>query len=138
MVQDFTWLATRLADYAHPISIVCITGRVVCLGETGINFGAGMSGGIAYMYDPDSTFASRCNMEMVALEKVETPDDEAELRGYLEEHVAHTGSTVAERILADWSTARDQFVKVFPHDYKRVLLERAAREAEQQPAAASG
>lgn len=108
------------------------------MGETGINFGAGMSGGIAYMYDPDSSFASRCNTEMVALDKVETPADEAELRGYLEAHFAHTGSTVAERILGDWDTARGQFVKVFPLDYKRVLLERAARDAEQQLAAASG
>jgi glutamate synthase (ferredoxin) len=97
-----------------------------------------MSGGIAYMYDPDSSFASRCNTEMVALDKIETPGDEAELRGLLEAHVAYTNSSVAQRILADWETARGQFVKVFPHDYKRVLLERAAREAEQQPAAAIG
>mmetsp|Transcript_7127 Transcript_7127/g.20756 ORF Transcript_7127/g.20756 Transcript_7127/m.20756 type:complete len:1627 (+) Transcript_7127:71-4951(+) len=112
-------------------------GRVVCLGSTGINFGAGMSGGIAYMLDADGSFASRCNTEMVSLDRVDSPADEAELRGYLESHVEHTGSPVAAALLADWSGSVGKFVKVFPHDYKRVLRERAAAEAEGGPAAAA-
>uniref|UniRef100_A0A7S4F7M2 Glutamine amidotransferase type-2 domain-containing protein n=1 Tax=Chrysotila carterae TaxID=13221 RepID=A0A7S4F7M2_CHRCT len=114
-------------------------GRVVCLGETGINFGAGMSGGIAYMYDPNSTFAGKCNMEMVGLEEVGDAEEIATLKGYLESHVQHTGSTVAANLLAQWPAPLKSFIKVMPHDYKRVLLERAAAAdaAAAEPIAAS-
>jgi len=97
-------------------------GRVVCLGRTGINFGAGMSGGVAYIYDPDATFETNCNLEMVALERVESAKEAAELRGYVASHAEKTGSTVAANLLADWQTSLQGFVKVMPTDYKRVLL----------------
>mmetsp|Transcript_29811 Transcript_29811/g.51462 ORF Transcript_29811/g.51462 Transcript_29811/m.51462 type:complete len:1589 (-) Transcript_29811:419-5185(-) len=106
-------------------------GRTVVLGSTGRNFAAGMSGGIAYVYDPDGTFPDRCNLGLVGLEKVETDEDKAELRGYIQEHEAHTGSPVAAHMLADFEGTVQKFVKVFPHDYKRVLLERAARKGEE-------
>jgi glutamate synthase domain-containing protein 2/glutamate synthase domain-containing protein 1/glutamate synthase domain-containing protein 3 len=105
-------------------------GRVVVLGPTGRNFAAGMSGGIAYVLDEDGTFARRCNMGMVGFE---TPDetDAAELKALIEEHAARTDSPVAQRVLARWGQllARGAFVKVMPHDYKRVLAERAAQAA---------
>jgi glutamate synthase (NADPH/NADH) large chain len=95
-------------------------GRVLVLGPTGRNFGAGMSGGIAYVYDPDRTFAERVNYEMV---EVVEPDatDRAEIRQLLEDHVRHTDSAVAARILEAWSVASGLFRKVLPQDYKRVL-----------------
>jgi glutamate synthase (NADPH) large chain len=105
-------------------------GRVVVLGSTGRNFAAGMSGGIAYVYDEAGDFGTnRCNMEMVELEAVVESDDIAELRGLIEAHIAHTGSSVGQRILDNWSTALTKFVKVMPTDYKKAL-ERIAREAE--------
>jgi len=114
-------------------------GRVVCLGATGINFGAGMSGGIAYIYDPDAEFAGKCNMEMVELEAVEASKDQEELRDLIAEHVSATGSAVGSAVLADWATAMPRFVKVMPTDYKRVLLEVESAEAEAASAtAASG
>ncbi|MEQ8486622.1 MAG: glutamate synthase large subunit [Pseudomonadales bacterium] len=99
-------------------------GRVVILGPTGRNFGAGMSGGIAYIYDPERAFAPRCNMEMVELERLEIAAEMDEVRELIERHRAYTGSTVAAALLADWSKAVDAFVKVMPTDYKRVLQER--------------
>ena len=105
-------------------------GRVVCLGETGRNFAAGMSGGIAYVIDPEGKFPDRCNMGMVALEKIETEREEEEVRGYLQAHVDHTGSTVAQDVLDNWSTKVPQFVKVMPVDYKRVLEQQEADAAE--------
>jgi len=112
-------------------------GRVVCLGETGINFGAGMSGGIAYMYDPTGVFPSRCNAEMVSLETVDDAEEVEVLRSYISDHAAKTGSTVAAGILDDFPAAVGHFVKVFPYDYKRVLLEQraAAQEAQLEAAA---
>ena len=104
-------------------------GRVVCLGETGINFGAGMSGGIAYIYDPEGTFPGRCNMEMVALEKVESGEETATLRSYLEAHHAKTASPVAAKVLASFEESLADFVKVMPMDYKRVLAQMATEEA---------
>ncbi|MGO9972032.1 MAG: glutamate synthase large subunit [Solirubrobacteraceae bacterium] len=101
-------------------------GRVVVLGPTGRNFGAGMSGGIAYVYDKDRRFASRCNMELVDLEKL-GDDDEDEVRRLIAEHAQRTGSLVARNLLAQWGRgARDRFVKVMPRDYQRALAERAA------------
>jgi glutamate synthase (NADPH/NADH) large chain len=99
-------------------------GRVVVLGPTGRNFAAGMSGGVAYVWDPRSIFASRCNLGMVALEHVTESADIAELQGLIRAHFAYTGSTVAERILNRWQTHLPEFVKVMPTDYKRVLAER--------------
>ncbi|MBT4520408.1 MAG: glutamate synthase large subunit [Halieaceae bacterium] len=100
-------------------------GRVVVLGQTGRNFAAGMSGGIAYIFDEQDTFASNCNMGMVELEGVTSNQDIMELRTLIEKHLLHTGSAVADRVLNDWDTALTRFVKVMPTDYKRVLMERA-------------
>jgi glutamate synthase domain-containing protein 3 len=85
---------------------------MVCLGATGRNFAAGMSGGIAYVYDPTAEFPARCNMGMVALLSVEDSAEAARLKGHLEEHVKYTDSAVAKRLLADWSTSVGHFVKV--------------------------
>ncbi len=104
-------------------------GRVVVIGETGRNFGAGMSGGIAYVLDRDNQFASRCNMETFELEPVTGDDDVAELRTMLESHHKFTRSSVAADLLADWDNALGLFKKVMPTDYKRVLLEAADKAA---------
>ncbi len=109
-------------------------GRVVVLGRTGRNFAAGMSGGIAYVYDVDRRFASRCNAELVDLEPM-VGDDAVEVQDLIRAHAALTGSLVARNLLASWEKgARERFVKIMPRDYKRVLAERAARDEE----AASG
>ncbi|MCH2059910.1 MAG: glutamate synthase large subunit [Verrucomicrobiales bacterium] len=105
-------------------------GRAVILGPTGRNFAAGMSGGVAYIWDPENVFPANCNMEMVELEKVEEADDIAELQGLIEEHARRTGSSVATRVLDNWSSALGEFVKVMPTDYKRVLLERKKKQEE--------
>ena len=102
-------------------------GRVVVLGKTGRNFAAGMSGGIAYVYDPRERFPGRCNQSMVELTAVSEPGDIATIKKMLEAHVQHTGSAVATEILEDWQESYPQFLKVFPLDYKRVLEEQAAR-----------
>ncbi|MAE66313.1 MAG: glutamate synthase large subunit [Phycisphaeraceae bacterium] len=96
-------------------------GRVVVLGPTGRNFAAGMSGGVAYVWDPGDVFLPDCNLGTVELEKVETEEDEKELRSLIEAHGNLTGSTVAEQILATWRRSVPQFVKVMPIDYKRAL-----------------
>ncbi|HCE18520.1 MAG TPA: glutamate synthase large subunit [Anaerolinea thermolimosa] len=96
-------------------------GRVVVLGSTGRNFAAGMSGGIAYVIDWDGNFASRCNREMVDLERLECPEEIAEVRAMVETHAELTGSLLAYRILATWHDVVPRFVKVFPRDYKRML-----------------
>jgi glutamate synthase (NADPH/NADH) large chain len=102
-------------------------GRVVILGPTGRNFAAGMSGGVAFVYDPQRALAGNLNTEMVELE---TPDDDdAEwLHSILADHQCVTDSAVAARILADWPRQVGDFVKVMPRDYKRVL--QAIAEAE--------
>ncbi|HSV69592.1 MAG TPA: glutamate synthase-related protein [Methylibium sp.] len=118
-------------------------GTVVVLGKTGRNFAAGMSGGIAYVYDEDGSFGARCNSAMVALDKVlvaeeqrATQDaatfhkgvaDELLLRKLIEDHHKWTGSLRAREILDHWTTARAKFVKVFPHEYKRALTEMGAK-----------
>jgi glutamate synthase domain-containing protein 2/glutamate synthase domain-containing protein 3 len=102
-------------------------GRVVVLGPTGLNFAAGMSGGVAYVLDVDGAFRSRCNTELVGFDEI-TPDDALELRGLVEEHRLRTGSPVAERVLDAWDEELGRFVKVMPHDYKRALLELAQEE----------
>jgi glutamate synthase (NADPH/NADH) large chain len=96
-------------------------GRVVILGPTGRNFAAGMSGGVAYIWDPSEQFLQNCNLGMVDLERVETPEDVAELKQLITEHQQYTGSAVAADVLARWGRVLEQFVKVMPTDYKRVL-----------------
>ncbi|MFN9593512.1 MAG: glutamate synthase large subunit [Pirellulaceae bacterium] len=98
-------------------------GRVVVLGPTGRNFAAGMSGGIAYVLDEEDQLPIRCNLEMVQLESVEDPADQEELQGFIEQHAMYTQSTVARRVLNEWSSLLPKFVKVMPTDYKRVLEE---------------
>jgi glutamate synthase (NADPH/NADH) large chain len=104
-------------------------GRVVVLGETGRNFAAGMSGGIAYVYDPDEEFSGNVNYDMVDLEAVLGEDSEW-LRATIERHGALTGSAVAERILSAWTIEASHFRKVMPRDYKSVLAVLAAAKAE--------
>ncbi|HEY2202761.1 MAG TPA: glutamate synthase-related protein, partial [Solirubrobacteraceae bacterium] len=110
-------------------------GRVVVLGETGRNFAAGMSGGVAYVLDEAGDFAERCNMGMVGFEALSAADAN-ELRELIEEHRSRTDSPVAERVLSDFGglLAKGAFVKVMPHDYKRVLAEQAGQPAGQQVA----
>lgn len=103
-------------------------GVVVCLGETGRNFAAGMSGGIAYIYDPDGQFPSRCNMGLVGLETIDTQEESEEVYGYIQEHIKMTNSNVGQDMLDNWESRVDKFVKVMPHDYKRVLEERRRQE----------
>ena len=123
-------------------------GTVVILGETGRNFAAGMSGGIAYVFDESGMFAKRCNPAMVKLERVlpaseqsaseprhENTSDEVLLKQLIESHQRYTGSEVGRRILDDWDRARAKFVKVFPHEYRRALGELAAKQQEQLEAA---
>lgn len=120
-------------------------GTVVVLGETGRNFAAGMSGGIAYVYDSEGDFSKKCNMEMVKLESVlsaaeqeksidrsiwhseqrdgKSATDEVILKSLIERHAQYTGSERAKQLLADWGNSRSKFVKVFPDEYKRALGE---------------
>jgi glutamate synthase (NADPH) large chain len=105
-------------------------GRVVVLGPTGRNFAAGMSGGIAFVWDAAGDFISRCNLGIVELEQVASPDDRAELLNLIELHRQYTDSMVAEKVLAQWPEITAQFVKVMPTDYKRVLGDRAKHDEE--------
>ena len=118
-------------------------GTVVVLGDTGRNFAAGMSGGVAYVYDPEASFEHRCNLSMVSLEKVPAvadqpaseprhcgEADETQLKRLVERHLAYTGSARAREILADWETSRQKFVKVMPNEYRRALAEAAAQQKE--------
>ena len=116
-------------------------GTAVVLGRTGRNFAAGMSGGVAFVFDEDGQFAGRCNTAMVSLDKVLPRDeqtgpaigmhreltDEALLRKLIEDHHRWTGSLRARELLDHWAESRGRFVKVFPHEYKRALAERAAK-----------
>jgi glutamate synthase (NADPH/NADH) large chain len=104
-------------------------GRVVVLGPTGRNFGAGMSGGIAYVWDPDGTLPARMNTEMVSLEPLGERDAD-ELRRIVDRHHAFTDSAVAAGLLARWPDAVAEFVVVMPDDYKRVLTVMRDAEAE--------
>ena len=124
-------------------------GTVVVLGQTGRNFAAGMSGGVAFVLDENGDFAHHCNMAQVALEAVEKDhtagkakvaksipersgkfdarhlgmSDEVLLKDLIERHAAHTGSPQAKRLLKDWEAHRPRFVKVMPHEYRRALAE---------------
>lgn len=95
-------------------------GRAIILGETGRNFAAGMSGGVAYVLDVNNDFAPKCNMEMVKLETIEEAEEANELKALIEEHYRATGSDVAEELLANWESSLAKFVKVMPVDYKRM------------------
>ena len=100
-------------------------GTAVILGSTGRNFGAGMSGGVAYVWDEDGSFGGRFNDGMADIEEVvASSQDEADLRKLIEDHLSWTGSSVARGILDDWGASLRQFVKVMPRDYARVLRER--------------
>jgi glutamate synthase (ferredoxin) len=96
-------------------------GKVVILGSTGRNFAAGMSGGVAYILDEAGDFATRCNQQMVGLEKLEDPEEIQDLRQLIQKHADLTQSQKAQQVLANWETSVTQFVKVMPKDYKRVL-----------------
>ena len=117
-------------------------GTVAVLGKTGRNFAAGMSGGVAYVYDEDGLFATRCNTSMVSMDKVVTTaeqhthdkadwhadeSDEVLLKRLLQDHNRWTGSKRARELLDNWKESRLKFVKVFPNEYKRALLERKER-----------
>lgn len=132
-------------------------GTVVVLGDTGRNFAAGMSGGVAYVWDPEGSFTERCNMSMVAIEPVlssaeqtkeqgidiwhsmtrggERETDEAILKRLVENHFRYTGSFRARDLVSNWESARSKFIKVMPVDYKRALGE-MWRSANPQPKAA--
>jgi glutamate synthase (NADPH/NADH) large chain len=108
-------------------------GRVVILGSTGRNFGAGMSGGVAYVWDTKKDFASKCNKGTFELERVQDESDITELKNMIQNHEQHTGSRVARRILSNWSNELNNFVKVMPTDYKRVLKELATEKTQSVP-----
>ena len=97
-------------------------GRALILGKTGRNFAAGMSGGIAFVYDEDGSFPSRCNLGMVEIRRLH-PKSIPELRGMLVKHVTYTQSNVAQRILANWDECLRRFMRVMPREYARVLRE---------------
>ncbi|MEX0725409.1 MAG: glutamate synthase large subunit, partial [Planctomycetaceae bacterium] len=103
-------------------------GRVVVLGPTGRNFAAGMSGGVAYVFDLEDDFLPNCNLEMVDLDHVVDEADVAELLELIENHRKFTGSDLADRILSDWEACLPLFRKVMPVDYKRALAEMAEEE----------
>jgi glutamate synthase domain-containing protein 3 len=97
-------------------------GLVAILGLTGVNFAAGMSGGLAYVYDKDGMFDTRCNLEMVDLDLL-TKVDEERLQALIKRHAAYTGSPRAQRLLSAWEWEKGRFLKVFPMEYRRVLGE---------------
>jgi glutamate synthase (NADPH) large chain len=100
-------------------------GLVVILGSTGRNFAAGMSGGLAYVFDEKGRFRDNCNLEMVTLERLSDAEEIATLRALIEEHVTRTGSKKGQRLLSSWNASISQFLKVFPNEWRRVLVERA-------------
>ncbi|MDB5079442.1 MAG: gltA [Chloroflexi bacterium] len=100
-------------------------GRVAILGRTGRNFGAGMSGGIAYVLDEDGLFHTRCNPSMIDLEAVTAPGDQKELQELILKHYQYTGSQIAEDILLNWPSYLARFIKVTPREYRRALAQLA-------------
>ena len=110
-------------------------GRVVVLGQTGRNFAAGMSGGMAYVLDTDGSFALNCNLDMVALEHLEDAAESEAVRALIARHVGLTDSAVGERVLQSWPELSQQFVVVMPRDFKRVrAAEAKARAESREPA----
>jgi glutamate synthase (NADPH/NADH) large chain len=110
-------------------------GTVVVLGPTGRNFAAGMSGGVAYVMDDERTLAGRVSKAMVDLESL-APEDEELVRTLIEEHVEHTRSVRGKQVLSTWQ--KHHFVKVMPHEWRRVLQSRATAQAGAKAAAAHG
>jgi glutamate synthase (ferredoxin) len=108
-------------------------GRVVVLGRTGRNFAAGMSGGIAYVFDTDGSFALNCNIDMVDFETLEALTERTWVREVVARHVALTGSTVGERILEGWPSLHRQFVVVMPREFKRMRDAAADAGAQSSP-----
>ncbi|RLA69154.1 MAG: glutamate synthase subunit alpha, partial [Epsilonproteobacteria bacterium] len=106
-------------------------GRVVVLGEVGKNFAAGMSGGIAYIYDEHDSLKTRINTGMVALESFSDDKESSEVKGMIENYVAYTGSKEGKALLDNWDTTKEKFIKVMPVDYKRVLQQKARIKDEQ-------
>lgn len=100
-------------------------GYAVILGKTGRNFAAGMSGGIAYVYDADGTFKDHCNTEMALLESLDDPNEVIQLKGWVQNHVAHTGSPLGQRLLTKWGTEIEHFIKVIPTEYKQYLIKQS-------------
>jgi len=101
-------------------------GKVIVLGSTGRNFAAGMSGGIAYVYDPENKFVNGlCNTETIDFEDILTEDAE-DLKGWIEKHVSYTDSELGKKLLADWDNSLKSFVRVMPTEYKKAL-ERIAK-----------
>jgi glutamate synthase (NADPH/NADH) large chain len=98
-------------------------GRTVVLGQTGRNFAAGMSGGVAYVLDEAGNFDFFCNMEMVELSLIEDSHDNKELHGFISNHYKYTGSKLAKQILDNWNDSVDKFIKIVPIEYKKVLEE---------------
>ena len=105
-------------------------GRAVILGKTGRNFAAGMSGGIAFVYDEDGTFPPLCNTGMVDLKPLQEKSV-LQLRGLIEKHAEYTQSTVARKILDIWEASLEKFVRVMPREFARVLRDRQHFEVEQ-------
>jgi glutamate synthase (ferredoxin) len=97
-------------------------GIAVILGEVGRNFGAGMSGGIAYVFDRYDTFRRKCNAESLNLLRVEEDADIAELKGLIEDHYNATFSPLAQEILEQWEQYLPKFIKVFPEEYRQALI----------------
>lgn len=97
-------------------------GIVAILGDTGINFGAGMSGGIAFVFDPDHNFKTRCNLEMITVERLTNQSRILELHGLLNEHYEMTDSLRAKKIIENWEKALNDFVVVVPYEYRKVLV----------------
>ena len=111
------------------------SGVVVVLGKTGRNFAAGMSGGIAFVYDGDGDFIARFNSGLSDLEEVTATEDQEVLQGMIEDHLGYTGSELARKMLADWAACLPRFKKIMPRDYRRVLEERKLRGAEEKQGA---
>ncbi|MBP8777395.1 MAG: glutamate synthase large subunit, partial [Bacteroidaceae bacterium] len=107
-------------------------GRVVVLGPTGRNFAAGMSGGVAYVWNPDENFDYFCNMEMVELSLIEESSYRKELHELIRQHYLYTGSKLARTMLDDWSKYADQFIQVIPIEYKKVLQEEQVAKLQQK------
>jgi glutamate synthase domain-containing protein 3 len=104
-------------------------GRVVVLGPTGRNFAAGMSGGIAYIWDREGDFNLNCNLALVELESISDPEEQAEVKELIQRHLDLTGSTQAQKALENWDEFLSQCIRVMPTDYKRVLEEMKKEQA---------
>jgi glutamate synthase (NADPH/NADH) large chain len=107
-------------------------GRVVVLGTTGRNFAAGMSGGLAYVWDKNHNFDYYCNMDMIELDLIEDRAGRDELRGLIEKHYKYTGSALAKKMLDNWSQYVGEFIQVTPIEYRRILQEERMKALQQK------